>query len=178
MTWEFLNLFPSIAKYKRLALMKTHKTALDMCCGSKMFWFEKQNQGVVYGDMRNESHVLCDGRSLAINPDVRFDFTEMPFRDSTFKLVVFDPPHLVDLGKSSWMAKKYGILNKGWREEIHQGFQEGFRVLQEYGVLIFKWSEVQIKVSEVIKLSGKAPLFGHISGKAANVHWISFMKGQ
>lgn len=42
------------------------KKVLDPCCGSKMMHFEKNHPGVVYTDIRKESHVLCDGRSLEI----------------------------------------------------------------------------------------------------------------
>ena len=44
------------------------------------------------------------------------------------------------------------------------------------GVLIFKWNETQIKVSEILELTNHKPVFGHISGKRANTHWITFMK--
>ena len=55
-------------------------------------------------------------------------------------------------------------------------FAECFRVLATGGVLIFKWNETQIKVSEILKLTDQKPVFGHISGKRANTHWITFMK--
>ena len=55
----------------------------------------KQDQRVLFGDQRTESHVLSDGRALEIKPDVKLDFTKLPFDNNTFKLVVFDPPHLV-----------------------------------------------------------------------------------
>lgn len=74
------------------------------------------------------------------------------------------------------MAKKYGRLFPSWRDDIRQGFKECFRVLEPYGVLIFKWNETQIKVSEILKLTDQKPLFGHKSGKQANTHWIAFMK--
>ncbi|MFX7021108.1 SAM-dependent methyltransferase, partial [Acinetobacter baumannii] len=32
------------------------------------------------------------------------------------------------------------------------------------------------KVSEVLALTDQKPLFGHISGKRSNTHWITFMK--
>lgn len=37
------------------------KPVLDACCGSRMFWFDRQNSDVVFMDQRQESHVLCDG---------------------------------------------------------------------------------------------------------------------
>ena len=52
-------------------------------------------------------------------PDVVGDFRDMPFEDETFRLVVFDPPHLLHAGDDSWLAKKYGVLNEStWREDI------------------------------------------------------------
>jgi len=155
--------------------VETQKTILDPCCGSRMFWFDRQNPAVVYGDKRNESHILCDGRALEIKPDMYLDFTEMPFDDGIFKLVVFDPPHLVRAGKKSWLMAKYGKLSGEWREDIRKGFAECFRVLEPAGILIFKWNETQIKVSEVLALTDRRPLFGHPSGKRSNTHWITFM---
>ena len=64
------------------------KTILDACCGSRMFWFDRQHPDVVFMDCREESHILCDGRALEIKPDVVGDFRKMPFSDGTFRLVV------------------------------------------------------------------------------------------
>jgi hypothetical protein len=75
----------------------TRPRALDPCCGSKMFWFDNENPDVLFGDIRSESHILCDGRKLEISPDQRIDFRDLPFGDGTFKVVVFDPPHLLRL---------------------------------------------------------------------------------
>lgn len=55
--------------------MSTGPRVLDPCCGSRMFWFDKSNPDVVFGDIRRERHTLCDGRSLVVNPDVVMDFT-------------------------------------------------------------------------------------------------------
>lgn len=149
---------------------------LDPCCGSKMFHFDRNNSNVLFGDIRSENHTLCDGRSLEVNPDIEMDFRNMPFDCGQFKLVVFDPPHLIRAGKQSWLAMKYGKLNQDWREDLRKGFDECFRVLATDGVLIFKWNETQIKVSEILELTNQKPVFGHISGKRANTHWICFMK--
>ncbi len=72
---------------------------------------------------------------------------------------------------------KYGWLPAhGWQEILQKGFSECFRVLEPGGILIFKWNETDIKVSEILKLTPYKPIFGHISGKRANTHWICFMK--
>jgi len=152
------------------------KKILDVCCGSKMFWFDKKNPNVVFNDIRNESHELCDGRKLEITPDFRDDFRRLGFQSESFKLVIFDPPHLKVAGEKSYMAKKYGKLNESWREDIAAGFRECLRVLDQFGVLVFKWNETQIPVSEVIKIVGQEPLLGHKSGKNSKTHWLLFMK--
>lgn len=152
------------------------KKILDACCGSKMFWFDKNNPNVVFADNRSEEHVLCDGRKLEINPDVVMDFTDMTFPDNSFKLVVFDPPHFNNLGENSWMAKKYGVLPPDWQTVIKQGFDECMRVLEPDGILVFKWNEHQIPVSKILKTVGVQPLLGHKSGKMSQTHWLLFMK--
>lgn len=85
---------------------------LDMCCGSRMFWFNKRDVRGVFADIRAEEHELCDGRRLVINLDLIADFRALPFADASFPVVVFDPPHLERVGQTSWMGKKYGHLNK------------------------------------------------------------------
>lgn len=152
------------------------KKILDACCGSKMFWFDKNHPNAIYMDKRKESHTLCDGRELHIKPDVVGDFTNMPFANESFKLVVFDPPHLKDLGTNTWMAKKYGKLLPTWETDIKAGFEECWRVLEPNGVLIFKWNEVQITLSKVLEVIGVQPLFGHTSGKHGRTKWLTFMK--
>lgn len=146
---------------------------LDVCCGSKMFWFDKEHEDVLYMDNRKEDHILCDGRTLEINPDIVADFRNMPFDDDSFYMVVFDPPHLKQIGESSWMAKKYGKLNENWPKDIKRGFDECMRVLKENGTLIFKWNEEQIKLREILSVIGHKPLFGN---RRAKTHWLVFMK--
>lgn len=153
------------------------KKILDMCCGSKMFWFDRDNPLVMFCDIRTEDTKLCDGRDFKVSPDVIADFRNLPFADSSFDLVVFDPPHLTKVGDSSWLKMKYGRLDEcNWRDDIATGFREAFRVLRSGGTLIFKWNEIQIKTGEVIKLSGRSPSFGHPSGKRSDTHWICFYK--
>lgn len=152
-----------------------NKTIIDVCCGSKMFWFDKHRPDTVYMDIRELKDTLCDGRKLIINPDVVGDFRDIPFPDNTFKLAVFDPPHLVRAGEASWMVKKYGKLGPHWKDDISQGFDECMRVLQPYGILIFKWNEEQIKCGDVLNIIKYRPLFGDRRFKTL---WLVFMKEQ
>jgi hypothetical protein len=104
------------------------------------------------------------------------DFRHLPFADGVFRLVAFDPPHLVRAGPRSWLAAKYGKLGHDWRNDLRAGFAECFRVLAIDGVLVFKWSETQIKLSEILVLAPRAPLFGNTSGRKSGTHWLVFMK--
>lgn len=97
----------------------TNPQVLDVCCGSRMFYFDKHDTRVLFCDKRAERHILCDGRVLEINPDIQLDFKNLPFDDETFHHVCFDPPHLINVGQNSWLAKKYGQLNKlTWQEDL------------------------------------------------------------
>ncbi len=150
------------------------KRILDACCGSKMFWFNKDQEEVLYMDNRELQAELCDGRTLNVNPDVIADFRDMPFEDESFHLVVFDPPHLLRGGEDSWLIQKYGLLDDLWSFDIHQGFQECMRVLKQNGTLIFKWNEEQVSLKEVLDAIGHRPLFGN---RRSKTHWLVFMKG-
>lgn len=155
------------------------KKIIDVCCGSKMFWFDKNNPNVEFCDNRVvPKHEFYPHRYIEINPDTVCDFTNLPFADKSFKLAVFDPPHLTQAGSSSWLALKYGRLTGNWQDMLKKGFEECFRVLDTDGILIFKWSEVQVPLKEVLKLCPIKPLFGNRSGKHNNTHWLCFMKSE
>lgn len=150
-----------------------NKKILDVCCGSRMFWFDKQNQNVIFMDKRELKDTLCDGRVLEIKPDIIADFKDIPFLNDSFYLVVFDSPHLKSAGNNSWLAKKYGVLPNDWQNELRQGFNECMRVLKPNGILVFKWNEEQIKLSEILNCFSTPPLFGH---KRNKTHFLVFMK--
>lgn len=162
--------------------MLAQKPVLDACCGSRMFWFDRNDQRAVFVDKRRESHVLPDvsssggSRELVIDPDIIGDFTSLPFEDEQFYLVVFDPPHFARNGRNGWMAKKYGVLEGDWREDIRKGFAECLRVLKPNGTLIFKWNEDEVSVREITDLCAVPPLFGNRYGKHYKSHWIVFLK--
>ena len=171
-----------------------NKPILDVACGSRMFYFDKHNPNVLFCDNRTIETTLCDGRKFEVKPDVLADFTNLPFDNNTFGMVVYDPPHLTrNTGQSKYKTMygtlrggveeptgyqqiKYGALYSDWREMLSKGFAECFRVLKPNGFLIFKWNETDIKVSEILKLTPHQPVFGNRSGKASKTHWICFMK--
>lgn len=156
------------------------KKILDVTCGSKTIWFDKHHPAAVYCDRRREEyrHIWKnDGNcSVKIDPDILCDFTDLPFTDNSFPLVVFDPPHLTSAKETAWLVKKYGKLDKSWPKMLHDGFTECMRVLKPDGVLIFKWSEHDIPAEKVWRAIGQKPLFGHHSGKKSGTFWGCFMK--
>ncbi len=152
-------------------------SVLDVCCGSKMFWFNKADQRALFLDKRREVLIDNTGKkpvNIVINPDIISDFKSIPFPDCAFPLVVFDPPHTF-CGPNGRTIKKYGTLPKGWREEISHGFSECFRVLMPLGTLVFKWNEHRVKLSTVLGLTDQSPLFGQRVGNT-KTHWIVFQK--
>ena len=147
---------------------------LDACCGSRMFWYDKQNKDTTYIDIRKYYEELPSGHVIDVNPDIVADFTDLPFEDNEFDLIVFDPPHLIQAGHNSWLAKKYGKLEKDkWPEVILKGFKECNRVLTPNGTLIFKWNDNQIHVNEILKVISRVPLFGD---KRGATRWLVFNK--
>ena len=156
----------------------TFPPVLDACCGPKGMWFDKNNPLALYMDKRRETHVdtyPCGTKTNVIDPCVIGDFSKMDFPDESFRLVVFDPPHIEQTGESQ-ITKKYGSLQGDWRAMLRDGFAECFRVLKPEGVLIFKWNDCRFPVKDILPLAAVKPLFGHKSGKKMGTHWVTFMK--
>ena len=157
--------------------MKDNKFILDACCGLRAFWFDKHHPNAIYIDNRTREKGFDDFRkNFSIKPDFEADFRNMPFPDKKFKLVVMDPPHIISKGENFRMVKYYGHLNKEtWRDDIKKGFDECMRVLDDYGILIFKWSEVSIKKKELLEVLETQPLFSHPNGSRIPTHWLCYM---
>jgi ubiquinone/menaquinone biosynthesis C-methylase UbiE len=162
-----------------LAAAHGSASVLDVCCGSKMMWFDRNDDRAIFLDQRNEItvHDTRPGRSpTVIDPTIVGDFRNLPFEDNQFSLVVFDPPHLVDISEKSWLYKKYGSLKGNWKSDLREGFAECFRVLKPSGTLIFKWAESHVPLSEILALTPERPLFGNQTGKTGQTHWVAFQK--
>ena len=65
-------------------MSKMEQKILDVCCGSRMFWFDKNNKNAIYMDNRELEDTLCDGRKLEVKPDIVGDFRNIPFKDNSF----------------------------------------------------------------------------------------------
>ena len=159
---------------------KADACVLDVCCGTRMMWFDKDDDRAVFVDKRNEAFrptgVKFADKDIEVRPDFQADFKDLPFDDDSFSLVVFDPPHVVRASLLGNVTKYYGALPTDWKTELRGGFSECFRVLRPGGTLIFKWCESEIPLPEILALTPHRPLFGHRSGKAAKTHWCAFVK--
>lgn len=161
----------------------TKKFILDACCGGRMFWFNKNHPNALYIDKRERQEGFIKQRpAFSVKPDEIGDFTKLRFKDKSFKLVVWDPPHTIRAcreGKeeSGIIAKRYGRLrSETWKEVLSNGFKECWRVLEDYGIMIFKWGAPDKKISDVLSLFSQQPLFGHTTSNKGNTHWMCFMK--
>lgn len=94
--------------------MSAYQPVLDPACGGRMFWFDKSDDRVLFGDVRDESWELCDGRRFDVKPDMLMDYRDLPFPDGTFRMVVLDPPpDLVEIADAlDIMAKPH--VGSGW----------------------------------------------------------------
>ena len=82
------------------------KKILDVTCGSRSIWFNKENPAAIYCDKRNEElyGIWKDSkRTCIVNPDVICDFTSLPFKDNfNFSVKISIP--LENTGVSSVFA--------------------------------------------------------------------------
>jgi len=168
--------------------MTNDKFILDACCGPRMFWFNKHHPNALYIDNRKEEKGFIDNRkNTEIQPDFLMDFRKLEFPDKSFKLVVWDPPHIIqkETGGNFILGKVFGLLNpETWKEDLKQGFNECWRVLEDFGVLVFKWSDSSASLKEILEVIEKEPLFGqktrsstrHFKMGLKGTYWICFMK--
>ena len=153
------------------------KFILDACCGGKHFWFDKTHPNAIYMDIRSvEKGTIKVQPNWSCDPDVIASYTEMPFDDDSFNLVVWDIPHKLKFD-TGLITTKYGSLGNTWREDCKKGFDEIMRVLKPNGVLNFKFNDLDISVKEMLELFPIKPLFGTKTKKGVNnTYWFCFMK--
>lgn len=132
-------------------------------------WYERELPGVVFIDLR-----------ASVKPHVVADSCRLPFRDSTFDLVVFDPPHL-NCGPNSIFAMKYShATTQEIRRLISGSARELRRVSKRSAYMAFKWSDHDTRLSHAIGLlDGWRPLFGtraRRAGKERSVTTWTFLR--
>lgn len=140
---------------------------LDATAGYRGMWFDKDHPDTVFIDIRPETR-----------PGIIADNTQLPFKDETFDMAIYDPPHIKG-GPTHWCSKKYGTRKPTtFKRDIRLAAGELLRVLRHEGILIFKWSTHDIALSTVLKLFPARPLFGHNSSSReyTGTHWLTFIK--
>ena len=129
--------------------IKTGKKILDVTCGGRSIWFNKQHPLALYCDKREVEYEQTFGkaqpatRHIKVHPDVIADFTDLPFEDESFYLVVFDPPHIVsENGNNRWLTKAYGYYTSkeealesvvGGGTRMHESFKTLWNTRYEMG---------------------------------------------
>jgi hypothetical protein len=104
------------------------------------------NEGRIWGRGKSRyKHVGMD-IDLSVHPDVVGDNTAMPFADESWDIVVYDPPHTGEQGKSQF-APVYGtgvaVATKGGLAHTYPPFlNEARRVLRLQGLLLVKLADV------------------------------------
>lgn len=163
---------------KKVAKFCSRPLALDLCCGSGM-WEDHKDHLVIHCDNRQGVFTVIDQgreRKIRIEPDILCDFRKLPFPDALFDLVLFDPPHLLNVGSTSWLGKKYGRLESV--DDVVQGWLEGWRVLRTGGSLFFKWSDGQIPIADILLSLPVRPLVGdrRPANRSGHTWWNVFFK--
>lgn len=155
----------------------SNKEILDVCCGGKMFWWDKNNKDTLFCDIRQHDKGYIEAcPNWACEPDIIADYRDLPFSEESFSLIVWDIPH-IKKDSGGIISKKYGSLGDNWKEDSKKAFDSIWRVLKKNGTLIFKYSDLDIKLKDMLDLFPEKPLFGTISKKAVNnTYWIVFFK--
>ena len=143
---------------------------LDATSGGRMMWFDKDPEGVLFVDRR----VVPPGSIVqqplwSVNPDVKADNRSLPYKDNSFELVVFDPPHTT-ISEDSIIGTKYGKLTD--LHEVVAGINECLRVSN--GFVVFKWAETEFPLSAILEHVTHLPLFGHTTAKSGLTMWVMF----
>ena len=159
--------------------MNKDKFILDACCAGRQIWFQKFQKNTIFMDIRQEKKgVIKLQPNWSIEPDIIGDYRDMSFKDKSFKLIVWDIPHTLGKEMKGIIQKKYGFLDRDtYQQDLKQGFNEIMRVLDDYGILEFKYADITIPCKEILDLFPIKPLFGTVTKKGVNnTYWFCFMK--
>lgn len=133
---------------------------LDLSAGNGAVWFGDRPPDVVAVDRRKcTANVLADTRAL-------------PFRDDSFDLAVFDPPH-TNCGPNSQMSARYGHSTMDEIRDLIRGTSiEAARCVRRCGTMALKWSDRDVGLTAVLGMMPDwRPLFGHgVSQRARRAH--------
>lgn len=84
------------------------KFILDACCGGRQIWFQKEQENTIFMDIRQEAKGTIKLQpNWSCEPNVIGDYRDMPFKDNSFKLIVWDIPHKIKQDRGI-IEQKYG----------------------------------------------------------------------
>ena len=174
------------------------KLILDATSAFRMMWFDKEQENTVYLDKRSDEELqeaieqFGKNRGRPVfkepwNPEnktVKGDYRKLPYPDKSFKLIIFDPPHLVGSDSPRFqMGLQFGVLKaETWQSDISKASRELWRVLEDYGVLLFKWCDSNFDYERVLKLFPVRPLIRQVTSNKKNnkrklkTYWFAFIK--
>ena len=111
---------------------------LDATAGFRNMWKTKDTPHVVFLDKRSE-----------VKPNVVAVWGHLPFRDSCFEVIVFDPPHIVWDEKWKRSKQRQNILDSfGFWKSKRDTLPAIFKAIKEFhrvsrGRLCFKWCDTR-----------------------------------
>lgn len=114
-------------RYIDLAYRDCH-TALDLTHGAGRFWERPYPPGLT---------VITNNRDPRSPADLHLDFTNTGLVDQSYDLVIYDPPHVADLGATSFYLGRYGSARSSADlfRLVTAGVREAWR-LAAVGVLV------------------------------------------
>lgn len=106
--------------------------ALEACCGHRREWHREKPRRTTFGDL------LID-----VRPEVVLDFKALPFREDSFDVIFFDPPHLIRSEKWNQLSDRYlhfghWETRRQWEEALDAVNSEFARVARSGAVLHVK----------------------------------------
>ena len=163
-------------------MIGNEKFILDACCGMRYMWYNKHHPNTLYIDIRKEEKgFIKDCPEVCIKPDIQADFTDLPkeIKEHKFKLIVWDIPHFKSRKLTGVLLKKFGSLHpETWPYDVNKGFKELWGILDNYGVLIMKFSDYHVKFDAILDVIPEKPLFYNKNNSkgVSETRWFCFMK--
>lgn len=121
-----------IADCARLGYLQSDWTTLDPTYGYGTFWKV----------WKPDVLVACDGAEAKSPIGYAVDFTDLPWPDRHFDVVVFDPPYKLNGTPTEATDARYGVhVVSTWQDRhrlIRDGILECLRVLRAGGTLLVK----------------------------------------